>query len=198
MAYLASLLPIPTVDAVKAECDAFDKDPATQMAEDALRQLRECFPTNANQPQVIVKVLALNRLYSARVLDKDIGTLATGIVERRIDDLLQEGSPLAVEAIIQCCSKRRYYSFATKFCSWHNPTAYVIYDGNVDECLWRYKQRDNFAGFRRGELREYEKLLSVIKAFRGRWELQRFTLREIDKFLWTIGDRLVRAKKSQK
>jgi hypothetical protein len=192
------MLPNPTIECVRAECDAFDREPSTRLAEDALRQLRECFPRNVDPAQVIVKVIALNRLYSARVLDKDIEMVALAIAEQRIDPLLDEGSPKAIELIIGCCTGRRYYSFATKFCSWHNPNTYVIYDGNVNECLWRYEKRDKFSRFRRGDLYDYEKLAGVIGAFKEHYELQSFTSKEIDKFLWRVGDRLLNPSASEK
>jgi hypothetical protein len=195
MADTDSLLPNPSAESVRTECDAFDREASTRLAEDALRQLRECFPENVDSAHVILKVIALNRLYSARVLDKHIEMVACGIAERRIDPLLVEGSPKAVELIIGCCSKRRYYSFATKFCSWHNPEAYVIYDGNVNEALWRYKTRDKFSRFRRDDLYDYEQLASVIGAFEEHYGLQSFRSKEIDKFLWRIGDRLLNSPK---
>jgi hypothetical protein len=40
------------------------------LAEAALRQLRDSFPGNVDPAQVLLKVIALSRLYSARVLDK--------------------------------------------------------------------------------------------------------------------------------
>src|ERR1700678_3131168 len=191
MADADSLLPTPSIESVRTECDAFDREPSTHLAEDALRQLRECFPRNHDPAHVILKVIALNRLYRARVLDKHIEMVACGIAEQRIDPLLVEGSPKAVELIIGCCSERRYYSFATKFCSWHNPDAYVIYDGNVNECLWRYRKRDNFSRFQRGDLYDYSKLSGIIAAFKGHYELHSFTSKEIDKFLWRIGELLL-------
>ena len=197
MADADSLLPDPSIESVSAESDAFDREPSTRLAEDALRQLRECFPRNVDPAHVIVKVIALNRLYSARVLDKDIEMVARGIAERPIDPLLNEGSPKAVELIIGCCSERRYYSFATKFCSWHNPEAYVIHDGNVNKCLWRYQKRDKFSRFRRDDLYDYEQLTRIIGAFKDHYELHSFTSKEIDKFLWRIGDRLLKADASE-
>lgn len=170
------------------------REPSTRLAEDALRQLRECFPENVDPAQVILKVIALNRLYSSRVLDKDIEDLAKCIVDNHLDPLLEEGSPRVIDLIIGCCQGRHYYSFATKFCSWHNPTAYVIYDGNVNECLWQYKKRDKFAAFRRDDLYDYEKLATVVRAFQVHYGLQSFTVREIDKFLWRVGERLLQTK----
>ncbi|HLU25087.1 MAG TPA: hypothetical protein VKZ58_05230 [Longimicrobiales bacterium] len=56
----------------------------------------------------------------------------------RIDGLLRDGVPEAVERIASAQIKgrpRRYYSFATKNCSWHYPELFAIYDRHVDRIL---------------------------------------------------------------
>jgi hypothetical protein len=59
-------LPRPTVELVKAEGDKFDQEPSTRLGEEALGQLRTQFPRNRDLSHVLLKVLALNKLYSAR------------------------------------------------------------------------------------------------------------------------------------
>ncbi|HEX7422960.1 MAG TPA: hypothetical protein VF311_03600, partial [Terriglobales bacterium] len=49
-----------------------------------------------------------------------------------IDPIIAQGASRAVGLITNCDGLRKYFSFATKFCSWHNPAAYPIYDGNVE------------------------------------------------------------------
>jgi hypothetical protein len=86
-----------------------------------------------------------------------------------------------------------YYSFATKFCSWHNPTAYPIYDHYVDVCLWSYKQQDGFADFHRQDLGYYDKLVPVLSAFCKHYDLKSLSHRDLDKFLWLSGYRILSA-----
>jgi hypothetical protein len=88
-------------------------------------------------------------------------------------------------------TERRYYSFATKFCSWHNQDAYSLWDYNVDEALWK---RDRFAIFKRQELCEYPRLTEVVKEFRTFYGLQQYSHKDVDKFLWRVGDPLMKAK----
>jgi hypothetical protein len=90
--------------------------------------------------------------------------------------------------------ERRYYSFATKFRSWHNQDAHSLWDYNVDEALWAYKKQDRFAIFKRQELCEYPRLTEVVKEFRTFYGLQQYSHKDVDKFLWRIGDPLMKAK----
>jgi hypothetical protein len=75
----SAMLATPTVELVKAKGDEFDSDPSTQLGEAALGQLRAQFPRNTETPHVLLKVLALNRLYRAGVLDIDVEILARHI-----------------------------------------------------------------------------------------------------------------------
>ncbi len=40
-----------------------------------------------------------------------------------------------------------FYSFATKYCNWHNKASYAIYDSFVDKVLMAYKRNDKFSTF---------------------------------------------------
>ena len=187
------MLPRPTSDLVKEECDAFDEESSTKLGEKALRLLRQQFPLNTDPSQVLLKVLVLNKLYSARVDDVDVFPMARHIAGLGVDSMLERGSLDAVRLIWRCDSAgKEYYSFATKFCSWHNPSAYPIWDGNVDASLWLYKKRYQFAEFQRQDLGYYEKLVGIVDEFRNRFDLNDFTYRQIDKFLWRSGDRILR------
>jgi hypothetical protein len=180
-------LPGPTVELVEASCREFDSEPWSKLGEEAMRQLREHFPQNTEAPHVLLKVLVLNKVYNTRVNDIDVWPLAEHIAGCGIDALIDHGDPTAVEQIYTCDKMRMYYSFATKFCSWHNPTAYPIYDSYADACLWAYKKQDRFADFRRQDLGRYSKLVAIVSAFRKHYRLDRFSFREIDKFLWRTG-----------
>jgi len=185
------MLPIPTIDHVQKGCDAFDQDPFTKLGEQALAQLCEQFPRNIEASHILLKILALNQLYSTRINYVDVVPLARHIARLGIDSLLDHRSPRAVDLIFVCPPLPKYYSFATKFCSLHNPTAFPIYDHYVDECLWLYKKQDGFAMFHRQDLYIYEKFVEIVTAFRNHYGLTCFTFRQIDKFLWQTGDRVL-------
>ena len=184
-----ALLATPTVELVRAECDAFDRE--DELIEEALKQLRAQFPCNTETSHVLLKVLVLNQLYNTRVLDKDIEPLARHIAGFAIDPLLSKGSLVAVDRITDCPPLKKYLSFASKFCSWHNPTAYTIYDGNARACLWAYQKQDKFAKFHQQDLWVYRKFCAAVVSFGSHNGLGCFDLRQLDKFLFRAGGRIL-------
>ena len=191
------VLPRPAPGFVQAECDEFDRE--YRLEEDALGQLWTKFPGNTETSQVLLKVLALNKLYSTRINDKDVEPMARHISGLDLDPLLEKRSLEAVKQIANCPGLNVKYSFATKFCSWctwRTMDAYPIYDGNVDRCLWCYRKQDGFAKFRREDLRCYEKFHNAIADFRACYELDAaiFTFKQLDKFLWRLGDQILKGR----
>jgi hypothetical protein len=100
----------------------------------ALNLLFTQYPKNTNLDHVLLKVVALNALYSTmiRVSSKITPTVydvARHIIHLDIDAKLDEGSELLVDQIantnqlaIKLGKEKQYnYSFATKYCSFHRP-----------------------------------------------------------------------------
>jgi hypothetical protein len=125
------------------------------------------------------------------VRDIDIEPLARHIAGLGIDPLLAEGSDTAVDLIIRCDDlKRQYFSFASKYCSWHNPAAYPIYDNNVEACLWYYSKQDGFSKYAREGYR-YPDFVRIVTDFQRFYGLTSFTFKQLDKFLWSQGGELL-------
>jgi hypothetical protein len=142
--------------------------------------------------QVLLKIVVLNRLYSTRINSVETEPLARHIAGSEIDLLLAQGSSEAVALITNCPNLRKYLSFASKFCSWHNPTAYTIYDANARACLWAYRKQDQFAKFQLQDLWYYEKFRTAVVAFSKHYGLDSLTFKQLEKFLWRAGDRILR------
>jgi hypothetical protein len=180
----------PTAELVNAACEKFDRD--NFVIEAALNELFNQYHGNGILPHVLLKVVSLNRLYSTQILA--VMDVASHIHEnaKEIDCGLSAGSPLVVETIgrvtIGITGKQRYnFSFATKYCSWHNPAAYPIWDSRVDKYLYHLQRQDNFAPFFRtnSDLWDYPKFVEVMIAFREFYGLESFAFKETDKFLWS-------------
>jgi hypothetical protein len=116
--------------------------------------------------------------------------MAEYILKLKIDQQLEQQSPELVDQIAMTPIGRRNYSFASKYCSWHVPEAYPIYDRYVDELIWAYQKTDKFAEFKRKELKIYPRYKEVIQAFISYYRLTQFSFKEIDKFLWQYGKEL--------
>ena len=189
MGSISPHLPIPTEALVRSSVEKFDNDEAT--TESTISKLFKLFPRNISLGDVLLKVIVLNNLYSTGIIATD--KVAEHIVSQNIDVRLKKGDPKVVNLIsyVRLGNKtRNNYSFATKYCSWHNKSQYPIYDSIVDRMLWGYRKQDNFCAFRREDLWDYEKFKEIILKFRKHYALTAFEFKDIDKFLWIVGKRL--------
>jgi hypothetical protein len=112
--------------------------------------------------------------------------------------MLDKGELEAVSLIAACPNLKEYPSFASKYCSWHNPTAYPIYDGNVRECLWCYKKKDAFAKFQKEDLYYYKRFVDIVIRFRKYYELESLTFIQLDHFMWHLGGQILKARMNQR
>lgn len=188
-----TLLRPPTAELVEAACKQFDHD--NRIVEQALKDLFNQYPGNHCHPHVLLKVVAVNHLYATRILA--VHDVASHIHQQAqdVDSALANGSPEIVDKIARVTlgingKERNNYSFATKYCSWHNVASYPIWDSRVDKYLWSLQKQDRFATIfkRNADLWEYPKFCEVMTAFRDRYGLGSFTFKEIDKFLWSEKD----------
>jgi hypothetical protein len=177
-----------TPDLVWKICKEFDDE--NELVEVSLTKLIAHFRKNTDPSEVYLKIVAINQIYSTRINTIDLDQFARHIADLDIDKLIDNGSLEAVEKIIDCPPLKRHYSFATKFCSWHNQTAYPIYDWNANTCLWAYQRQDQFGRFHRQDLWEYGKFVEVVKVFRNNYNLAEFDFKQLDKVLWKIGGRI--------
>ena len=85
---------------------------------------------------------------------------------------------------------RHVYSFATKYCSWHDQANYPIYDSFVERVLLAYKAQDAFHDFTKLDLRDYAKYKKALEAFRSFYSLTNYSFKVLDKALWLHGKTL--------
>lgn len=190
----------PTRENVLSACATFDgwmdnPDPALSL-------LFEHFPHNTSIDHVLLKVTALNATYSTLIRaysekKPTIYDLARHIVSLNIDERLRAGDVALVERIafldLGDGRKARNYSFATKYCNWHQHYLYPIYDSRVDVYLWELNKRTPFCVFQRQDLYwNYPKFVEIVEAFRMRFGLQEFNFKQIDKFLYVSGGKLLK------
>ena len=182
-------LPLPTEKLVRAYIRIFEDTPDYVITDRALFKLFGLFPRNDSLDEVLLKATTLNSLYGTNILA--IYTVAEHIYSCNIDDKIHNFDMSIVEEIATITIKgkvRRNYSFASKYCSFHYPEVYPVYDYFVDHLLWQYQQRDGFSRFRRYELfQSYSTYKQVIEDFRDYYNLANLSLKEIDKFLWLCG-----------
>jgi len=145
-------------------------------------------PENNQLEQVLLKVSALNDFYSTNIFDTY--TVAKHIINCNIDKDLKSGNESLVNKVAPVTingKTRNFYSFASKYCSHHKPESYPIYDSYVDKMLMHFKKKDKYDCFTKQELKDYRRFIAIIKNFQKHYNLQSFTLREIDIYLWLAG-----------
>jgi len=171
-------------------CEEFKTD----LAEEALGDLFSQYPRNNDRAHVLLKVVALNRLYSAGIFA--VYDVAEHIYRnaQEIDAGLEIGNPEIVDMIhgvtIRATGKeRKFWSFATKYCSWHNQAEYPMWDTHVCKYLCSLGLEE-FA--HPDAWTRYADFRKLVSAFRTRYNLDAFTFKQIDMFMWKYGAEPVR------
>lgn len=177
----------PTTQLVSEYVTRFKSAPNTGHAEIALQKLFETVPLNVELSDVYLKVAALNSIYATNIYA--VFLVAQHIHGLKIDERLRERDLTLVYDIATVKIRDKYrhnYSFASKYCAWHYPNTYPIYDSYVHWLLWRYQLETRFfqPGFKRDALRDYRTFVDTIHAFQSYFDLQDMSIKEIDSFLW--------------
>jgi hypothetical protein len=111
-----------------------------------------------------------------------------------IDEGLKIGDPNLVNEIayVKVGADKKphlFFSFATKYCSHHQPLQYPIYDTYVVKVLSYFNKRDRFNTFNHIELKNHNKYKMVLDNFMQFYGLQQFNYKQIDQYLWLLGKR---------
>ncbi|MGD0769572.1 MAG: hypothetical protein ABSB42_15425 [Tepidisphaeraceae bacterium] len=110
-------------------------------------------------------------------------------MELKIDDRLRAGDPTLVDEIAQVKFSEKthhLFSFATKYCAWHQPDKFQIFDSHVEQMLWAYRSY-GFDKFHREDLHKYARFAEVIKNFCKFFGIEGFSRKDLDKFLYIEG-----------
>lgn len=195
---MTAVLEKPAAEAVMAACERFDKD--NKVIEDALDPLFSKFPMNSETAHVLLKVVTLNALYSTQIplygeRIPNIFEVVDHIVKLGIDPALDLGSPGVVYDIARIEAPNNVvhfnYSFATKYCSWHRPDFYPIYDSRVDEYLWHLQSLGWIGSFQRQKLKVYPFFKETVTKLQNKFGLQQFNFKQMDKFMYYEGGKLL-------
>lgn len=158
------------------------EDMANDTTDMALRKLfTETYPSNISLDEVLIKCAALNQLYSTNIFS--LTAMAKHIHDIiNLDDRLKAGDITLIEEIANIRNvKRRFYSFATKYCAMHQPQLFSIYDSNVHRVLKHYHPyTDAF-------LRNYDTYRQALRSFQSAYRLDPLSPWQLDKYLWQLG-----------
>ena len=146
------------------------------------------YAENKKLEDILIKCSVLNDFYSTNIYS--VFPVAKHIQSLGVDKRLKNGDISLVNDIAKVNvsgKERNYYSFATKYCSHHNPTEFPIYDSYVEKVLMYYKKADKFYEFKKDDLKDYAKFKEVLIAFKKYYNLDEFNLKELDMYLWQLG-----------
>lgn len=150
-------------------------------------------PLNEDASEVLVKISTMehkqiDELFASRQV------IADHIVSLHVDVALQQGLLQVVDAIAHLETPQRnyfLYSFATRYCNWHNVTAYPIYDVTTHHLLaffWRSCQLDTLSD---EDFFNYPRFKECMITLREAIGMERYTFKEVDKFIWIFGERIL-------
>ncbi len=161
----------------------------TILHENALDKLfLETYPKNNDINEVLIKASSLNDFYYTNIFS--IIPVAKHIIEIKTDERLEKNDTSLVNDMANINISgvdKNFYSFATKYCSRHNPKEFPIYDSYVDKCLMYFKRKDNFAKFVKKDLKDYKKFKEILVSFKKFYDIDEYDLKDIDMYLWQLG-----------
>lgn len=182
----------------------YGKMESYRIQENLLQHLVNEYPSHSNKAAVDTKVKLLNLFYSTGI--QATNKMSENILSiRNIDKRLTDGdkSLVAEIATLTFDGKVRYnYSFATKYCAYHQPDKFPIYDSIVAMTFISFFEKDLLPKYKccnrkstaketytKGEftakLKEYDFFVNVYDYFMDLYDLKEsFTYREIDSYIW--------------
>jgi hypothetical protein len=179
----------PSIDQVEYYLTKWNTLENYHLQEDALNKLFfELCPKNTDVIDIILKASTLNDFYSTNIFS--IYPVAKHICTLDIDARLKAGDVTLVRDIQYVTigdTQKNFYSFASKYCSHHNPFDYPIYDSYVDEVLRYFRNNDSFSDFQDGDLKDYIKFKGILIDFRAFYGLDKYNLKQIDQYIWQLG-----------
>ena len=180
-------IPKPTSEEVKKYLKQWDSLENYVNQEKSLNKLfRQLLRENKTMEDILIKSSTLNDFYSTMIFN--IFEVAKNIYKWDIDERLKEGDITLVNDIAYVPAlERRCYSFASKYCSHHNPNQFPIYDNYVDRVLRHFRKVDKFAKFKNDDLKDYVKFNSILKEFATYYSLEQYSLKQLDRYLWLLG-----------
>ena len=181
-------VPEPSIELVDHYLRKWDNLEDYSSQEEAVNRVFRDYNSNKELENILIKCSILNDFYSTNIFK--IYPVAKHILSLNIDDRLKKGDPSLVDDIakVSINNKDKYfYSFASKYCSHHNQLDFPIYDSYVHKVLKYYRNVDRFFEFNESDLKVYSKFKDILIQFRSFYKLDKYNLKELDKYLWQFG-----------
>ena len=146
------------------------------------------YPENKDINDILIKASSLNDFYSTNIFS--IFPVAKHIQKLNIDKRLKNFDESLVNDIANVTingTQKNFYSFATKYCSYHFPKNYPIYDSFVEKVLLYFQKRDKFYEFKKENLKNYSRFKNILIQFKKFYGIDEYNLKDIDRYIWQLG-----------
>ncbi len=188
---IEDIVPTPSPEEVEFYLKEWDESENYYLQEDALDKLFFTLcPENKEMSDILLKVATLNDFYSTNIFS--VYPVAKHILSLQIDARLKARDVTLVRDIQKVTIngvEKNFYSFATKYCSHHNPLEYPIFDSYVEKVLKYFRDRDCFSKFSNEDLKDYIHFKGTLVDFSRFYGLEQYNLKQIDKYIWQLGKR---------
>lgn len=178
----------PSDNEIKKYLDKWNSLENYILQENALDKLFfSTYPANKDINDILIKASALNDFYSTNIFS--IFTISKHILELNIDKRIEQHDLNLVNDIANVTisgRQKNFYSFATKYCSHHNPILFPIYDSYVEKVLLYFNKTNKFYKFEKSDFKDYHNFYNILCSFKEFYKIS-YSLKDIDKYLWQLG-----------
>jgi len=162
--------------------------PDYALQEKVLADIFTKYPNNTTLAEVILKVNLLNAFYSTGILD--VVTVARHIVKQHVDTDIQNGNVAVIDKIARVKHNGKcwnHFSFATKYCSFHQPQKFPIFDSFIAECFSQLSKNNYFQKkFPKNTIRNcYSNFKKFYDEFMTNQPALPKDYKEVDRYLWS-------------
>lgn len=189
------IIPLLTNENIEIALRLYDKLPNWKSADAIIKGYIDANKANRDLHTIAIKVVLINSLYYAGVLAPlkmaiHIKELA---YKKGLDDLISKGNPEAVDLIsnIRVTEKKtiKCLSFATKYCHFHNPTAYPMFDIYVYNLIKKINGREEKLAVKNTNLKNYSDFYKAVVNLIEKANFEK-DFNKIDKYLWLCGQKI--------
>ena len=178
-------IPTPDKTEIKKYLNKWESLENYVLQENSLNKLfSKTYPKNNSINDILIKASSLNDFYSTNIFS--IFSMSKHILNLNIDHRLKNGDESLINDIarIEINGKKKYfYSFATKYCSHHDPINFPIYDSYVEKVLIYFNKKYNFSNFKKSDLKNYSKFKKILNEFKNFFNINNYSLKDINKYL---------------
>lgn len=151
-------------------------------------------PQNTDVTEVVLKLSAVQHPEIDHIV-KSRSVVAKHIVGLQIDERLQKGEARVVNEIARLeLDHQSYflYAFATRYCNYHRPNDYPIYDTTIEKILKLYFEHVLGEKLTEQQIKDYPTFKNCMLTLREELNMNQYNFKEIDKFVWIYGDTILR------